>query len=108
MRKPTISFKVNDEFEVHTIDTYEGEYQNLMTLLYDKLFPEDFGECRGMGRCGTCLIKIQHLTKTLTLLDRNENTTLEKMGVRSADIHLACQILVDESLKGTEIMILSI
>lgn len=108
MRESTISFNVNGEFGVHTIDTYEGEYRSLMMLLYEKLFPEDFGECRGMGRCGTCLIKIQYLTKPLTLLNRNENTTLEKMGVRAADIHLACQILVDESLKGTEIMILSI
>lgn len=108
MRESTISFKVNDGFGVQTIDTYEGEYQSLMMLLYDKIFPEDFGECQGMGRCGTCLIKIQHLTKPLTLLDRNENTTLEKMGVRSTDIHLACQILVDESLNGTEIMILPI
>src|SRR3546814_1233069 len=70
--KYPITLKVQYEREVHTIQTYEGEYRSLMVLLYDKLFIEDFGECGGMGRCGTCLIKILNSGKRIALLNRNE------------------------------------
>ena len=50
-----------------------------MMLIYDKIRPEDFGECLGMGKCGTCLIEIEpdiHLNS----FNRNEETTLMKAG----------------------------
>jgi ferredoxin len=38
---------------------YEGnEYRSLMMLIYDQIYPEGFGECLGMGKCGTCLVEI--------------------------------------------------
>ncbi len=40
------------------LETYTHEYRNLMMLLFDKIYLEDFGECKGMGRCGTCMIEI--------------------------------------------------
>lgn len=73
-----------------------------MDLINDKLYVEDFGECRGIGRCGTCLISYTS-EKTLPEMDRNEKTTLVKAGVDGAEWRLSCQIMIDELLDGSVI-----
>ena len=84
------------EFVLHT---HEGEYRNLMMLIYDRIYIEGFGECRGMGRCGTCVIEmIGSAMPDLYLRDRNENTTLIKMGIINPRMRLACQIRIEPSL----------
>ncbi|GGB03353.1 2Fe-2S iron-sulfur cluster-binding protein [Puia dinghuensis] len=105
MNDQTISITVIAGEERRVLSTFPGEYRNLMVLLYDRLYPGDFGECKGMGRCGTCLVRVIECQDSLPQLDRNEHTTLTKMGVSDPDIRLSCQILVNRSLNGSIIAI---
>lgn len=77
-----------------------------MMLIYDNLYPDDFGDCLGMGKCGTCLIELLEYTNQPTFLDRNERTTVDKHNVNNKNIRLACQILIDENLDGLKIKLL--
>lgn len=104
--KKTIHFTAYHGSEKYELQTYRNEYRNLMMLLFDKIYIEDFGECKGMGRCGTCAIKIVGLPDALHTLDRNEETTLNKTGATGNDIRLACQILVDENLENVTVEII--
>jgi len=85
--------------------TYEGEYRSLMMLILDRIYIEDFAECRGMGRCGTCLVELTGAGKELLVRDRNENTTLTKMGITDPTNRLSCQILVNEALRSCKVLL---
>lgn len=104
-REFDISFTVFLQTEKHTIVTYQGEYRNLMALLYDKFYIEDFGECKGIGRCGTCHIHILNSVDLILSKAKagNENTTLGKMNCVQWNSRLACQIMIDKSLDGVQI-----
>lgn len=103
-----IQITVVYEGEEHQLRTYSGEYRSLMVLIYDKIYIEDFGECRGMGRCGTCLIEVLECSAPLPSLGRNEETTLDKTGNSSAEnIRLACQIMVEKTLNGAKFKIMN-
>jgi 2Fe-2S ferredoxin len=91
----------------YRLETYEGEYRNLMMLIYDRLYVDDFGECRGMGRCGTCVVEINAAPEELEIRDRNEDTTLTKMGITDPRQRLSCQILVDDTLHNSSFKIVS-
>ena len=106
LQKTAILFTAYYEGERYELQTYEGEYRNLMMLLYDKIYIESFGECKGMGRCGTCLIKIKGLPETVNVLERNEERTLGKMNIQGGDFRLACQILINEALENVRIEII--
>jgi ferredoxin, 2Fe-2S len=106
MGKTAIHFTVYYDNEIHQIETYPYEYRNLMVLLYDKMYIEDFGECKGMGRCGTCLVRLKGLPEAIKMLDRNEETTLSKMGFQDDSIRLSCQLLVDEYLQNIRVEII--
>jgi 2Fe-2S ferredoxin len=75
-----------------------------MALLKDKIYPDDFGECGGVGRCGTCLVKTEGRKDALSL--GKEGNTLAKMGISDPHFRLACQIQVDENLNNTVIEIM--
>jgi 2Fe-2S ferredoxin len=77
-----------------------------MALIFDRIYIDGFGECRGMGRCGTCRVAVDGDLATLTTMDRNETATLKKMGVEGDDVRLACQLLVDEHLYGRTVVVL--
>ncbi len=83
--------------------SYENEYRSLMVLLKDKVCPEDFGQCGGMGRCGTCLVNISGLPDNADESCRNEQNTLSKMGTMNPATRLSCQIQIDEDLKNVVI-----
>lgn len=83
----------------YEITTFPNEYRNLMMLIFDRVSPDDFGECFGMGKCGTCLIEIIH-GKGLTDFDRNESNTLNKTGINHPKMRLSCQLLIDEYCDG--------
>ena len=106
MRRPyDISITVFLQGKKYTILTCQGEYRNLMALLYDKIYMEDFGECKGTGRCGTCLIHLINSSDELLKREGNECTTLNKMGSISANSRLACQLMIDKKLHGLQIEI---
>lgn len=99
-----ISLTVNINGEVYHLKTHANEYRNLMMLIYDKIGPEDFGDCLGMGKCGTCLVAIESKIG-LSSHDRNEETTLRRAGTGYGS-RLACQILIDEQINGLTVKVL--
>lgn len=93
-----ITVLINEEqFILHT---YPNEYRNAMALIRDHLFPDDFGECGGMGRCCTCMIQVVSKDVALPFPDRNEAANLAKHQVSDSPIRLSCQLMVDESLNN--------
>lgn len=77
-----------------------------MCLLLDQLYLDEFGVCGGMGRCGTCVIRIEGLTGASIAKDRNEPVTLARMGYDDENIRLSCQIMINADLDGAEIELL--
>ncbi len=106
IQKCDITFRILSEDDEHIIETYEGEYRNLMALITDKIYVEDFGECKGMGRCGTCVIEIIKTGNEFHSLERNEEATLKKTGITNPNYRLACQILINEELRNATFRIL--
>ena len=101
-----ITFSVLQNNSKKTIETHAGEYRNLMRLLVDKLEPDEFGVCGGMGRCATCVIRIKGLTGSSQVKGRNEPVTLSRSGYDDENIRLSCQLMICPDLEGTEIEIL--
>lgn len=93
--------------EEYQLQTFAGEYRDLKCLIQDRLYTDDFGQCGGMGRCGTCIVRIGGLKDTSSLC-RNEATTLNRIAIGVQDIRLACQIPVDDRLSNLTITILPI
>ncbi len=87
------------------VATYEGEFRNLMILINEKIYVEDFGECKGIGRCGTCLVEIVGLKGLASSMERNEKNTLEKCAVKKSNLRLSCQIMISAALKNTIIKV---
>lgn len=92
-----IIIKIVSEGREHSIRTFKNEYRSLMMLIKDKVYPDGFGECGGMGRCATCLVKLNDAIE-IAGMDRNELTTLSKQGVTDPSIRLSCQMLVELSI----------
>ena len=101
-----ILFTVVEDGSKQIIETYIGEYQNLMVLLKDKLYLDDFGEYGGVGRCATCIIKTNGITGNSAIKDRNEPVTLSKMGYGEDAIRLSCQLLITKDLENATIEII--
>ena len=99
----TIEFIGLYQGQEYALRSYENEYRNLMVLLKDKICPEDFGQCGGMGRCGTCLVNIIGLPDNADNSCKNERNTLSKMGVKNLATRLSCQVQIDKDLKNTTI-----
>ena len=105
---------MNDEIEftlIHTdtkqlIKTYEGEYRNLMFLIKDHLLFDNFGECGGMGRCATCVVRANGVSGASNQKERNEPVTLSKMGYSDEAIRLSCQLYISKDLHGAEFTII--
>jgi 2Fe-2S ferredoxin len=91
--------------ETITVATYEGEYRNLMVLINEKIYLEDFGECKGIGRCGTCLVEVNGLDASASVMERNEKATLAKCQTGMQNLRLACQIMINSSLHNAIIKI---
>lgn len=76
--------------------------------LKDNLYLDDFGECGGVGRCSTCIVKTNRIKGNSLLKERNEPVTLSKMGYTDDNIRLSCQLLISDDLNGAEIEILEL
>ena len=74
-KQDEILIKIISEGEEQLISTCKNEYRSLMVLIKDKLYPDGFGECGGLGRCATCIVRLE---KEITGMERNESTTLSK------------------------------
>ncbi len=81
-----------------------NEYHNLMELLFDK-YVEDWGDCKGRAWCGTCHVELVKGSITENM-DRDELLRLSKIGNRTENSRLACQIPVNAELNGSIIRIL--
>jgi 2Fe-2S ferredoxin len=101
-----IKFSVITNNSIRIIETYDGEYRNLMCLLRDKVALDDFGECGGMGRCATCVIRIKGLTGSSISKERNEPVTLSRIGYDDENIRLSCQLMISTDLEDVEIELL--
>lgn len=91
------------EGQIREIKTYTNEYRSLMMLIYDQIYTEGFGDCLGMGKCGTCLVEIISSIHELSYYDRNEEMTLLRTGVTGKDLRLSCQIMIDEAIDGIKV-----
>jgi len=105
IHKNDISFTLIFLDQEVIIETYEGEFRNLMTLINEKIYVEDFGECKGIGRCGTCLVEVEGLNGAASVKERNEKSTLEKCAVKKPNLRLSCQIMINTALKNTIIKV---
>jgi ferredoxin, 2Fe-2S len=76
----------------YKIRTHWGAYRDLRKLIIDKLNIELFGECGGVGRCGTCI---------LTLMNRFNST----MNRKDLAYQLSCQTPVTDELTDSIIII---
>ena len=101
-----IQITVRTNYNEQLVKVLAGSYRNLMYLINDRVYADGFGQCGGMGRCGTCMVEILKHHTPLESLDRNESSTLEKMGISSPDIRLSCQMLVTADLDGIELKII--
>ncbi|MEM0575451.1 2Fe-2S iron-sulfur cluster-binding protein [Flavobacterium polysaccharolyticum] len=100
-----IHIKVFFNNEVHNIITYKNEYRNLMQLLADRLVLDDFGECKGEGKCGTCMILAINKSYSKSDYYRNELNTLSKFKNERDNLRLSCQLLINEEIQGLHLEI---
>lgn len=103
MPRAEICFTIVSGDRKTIVTTYDREYRSLMILIKEKIFTEDFGECGGMGRCGTCLVSIENHKGSSFLMNRNQDTTLARIGATGPFMHLACQVMINDDLNGAVI-----
>lgn len=103
----SIQFTVRHEGEEIMVRTRTHDYRNLMVLLNNHCYLENFGECGGMGRCATCVVKLSGKLPALTERLRNEQATLERSGITDPAIRLACQIPITPELNEELIEIIN-
>ena len=106
-KRDEILFIIVSEGREYSISTFKNEYRSLMTLVQDKLYIDGFGDCGGMGRCATCIVRLDNL-QTVDHMDRNELSTLSKQGITDPSIRLSCQIFIEISLDGAIVTILDL
>jgi 2Fe-2S ferredoxin len=102
-----ITVRVDYDGAIHELLTYTNEYRSLMMLIYDRLITEGFGECLGMGKCGTCLVEITERRIEPTAYERNGEVNLLKTGVQGGNIRLSCQLIIDEKMDGLAVKVLT-
>lgn len=100
-----ITITIINAGEEYVVKTYLHEYRNLMALLNNSIYLENFGECGGQGRCATCIVKVVGLKGNANTMERNEKATLNKTGLRDSNLRLSCQLLINEDLHGAVIEI---
>lgn len=100
--KITITDEYNDVFE---LTFTKHQYPNLMTLIANN-YVEEFGECKGLGLCGTCHIKITsgNLNEPL---ETTEKATLKNIYNKDISSRLACQIMLNEKIDNMAFKIIN-
>lgn len=100
-----IHIKVLFNNEEHNIITFKNEYRNLMQLLADRIVIDDFGDCKGEGKCGTCMIVATNKSYSKSDYNRNELNTLSKFENKTENLRLSCQLLINEDIQGLHLEI---
>lgn len=88
------------------INTYRGEYRNLMMLIYDQCY-EDIGECKGIGLCGTCHVHVLRNAGLRESPDEKEQHTLGNSLQLKENSRLSCQIMIDEKINGLVVKVIN-
>lgn len=103
---PLIQLTVIENEHRYPIKVKHGSYPNLMFLLKEQLSLDSFGECGGVGRCATCVVKAVGIKGNSAIKERNEPAALQKLGYEDETIRLCCQLYVTADLEGSEIFVL--
>lgn len=103
-----IRFTVIENNSEQVIETFDGEYRNVMSLLKDKLDLDGFGECGGIGRCATCIVKVSGISGISAIKDRKEPVTLSKSGYDEENIRLSCQLFITKDLNGAIVELVNV
>lgn len=103
-KKITVTI-INDGKE-NVFNHYLHQYRNLMVLINDNLYLENFGACGGQGRCATCIVKAVGLKGNANTMERNEKATIGKAGLDDEGLRLSCQLFINVDLDGAVIEIL--
>ncbi|HYF67466.1 MAG TPA: 2Fe-2S iron-sulfur cluster-binding protein [Ohtaekwangia sp.] len=107
MSTPSIAIRILLGEQVHELVTYPYAYRSLMALIYDTIYIDDFGDCKGIGRCGTCHVHILEGDESLLIRHGNETTTLNKMPSIEDYSRLSCNIEIIEKLNGATIRVVN-
>jgi 2Fe-2S ferredoxin len=99
-KRKAIFLNIEHEGIVEQVETFPNEYRSLMMLIFDRICPEDFGECAGMGKCGSCTVLIVEDPTAVDDYRRNEAATLKRAGITEKGVRLSCQLLVNENING--------
>ncbi|MGY0039396.1 2Fe-2S iron-sulfur cluster-binding protein [Pedobacter sp. NJ-S-72] len=93
---------VNIDYEgtLYKVETFANEYRSLMMLIFDRICPDEFGDCIGMGKCGTCLVEVLDDWELLIDFNRNEHSTLTKHGIVQDGFRLSCQLQINENINN--------
>ena len=105
IKPDTITITIHCNGFETVVQTYAYEYRNLMQLIVNQICVEDFGDCRGMGRCATCCVVALNRDYCPSEYERNEWTTLYKTGKKIPNLRLSCQVLIDKSIDGLHVEI---
>jgi 2Fe-2S ferredoxin len=93
--------------EQYQLRAFTNEYRSLMMLIYDRIVTDGFGECLGMGKCGTCVVEITGKRMEPTAYERKEDVNLLKAGQTAGNIRLACQLVIDKKMDGLAVKVLT-
>ncbi|WCT10705.1 2Fe-2S iron-sulfur cluster-binding protein [Mucilaginibacter jinjuensis] len=93
-----ISFDIQSGNNIHHVQTYYNSHKNLMALIFDELGEDEFGECKGMGRCGTCAVKLLKPSGLVNDFHDNEENTLSKLDLLEPGIRLSCKVFITSAL----------
>lgn len=100
--KVTITDIFDDVFE---LEFKNNEYSSLRALIAAH-YPEEFGECKGRGLCGTC-----HVIATSGILnehvENSEKEILKSKFDTTKDSRLACQIVLNEKINNMTFKIIT-
>jgi 2Fe-2S ferredoxin len=107
-REKNITLYIEYNGTRQTVETFAGEYRNLMVLIKDQLWVDGMGECGGMARCGTCMVELLNAGDNLAVTDQKEAAVIKRAVTAQTTIRLSCQILVDETLHGLQIKVMEL
>ena len=77
-----------------------------MQLLADKIVLDDFGACKGTGKCGTCMISSLNKPYSKSDYYSNELNTLSKFDSETKNLRLSCQLLINEDIQELHLEII--